>query len=523
MVIYPTRMLACSHLKIDEHTGLPRPSKPVSLKMQIERFLPSPYMVIGLIALVIGVYVVYQCVFSPLARIPGPFIARLSTLYYPYISKQGRLHRDLVELHKKYGKVVRVAPNMLSVGDPMAFREIYKAGNRFYKAESYSVFNAGRPFDLAGQRNEKIHSEQRKLVARAYTMDSMIYLEPHVDSLINTLVERLGGFTGQTIDLGYWMQLFAFDVVGAVSFSRSFGYVETGQDNGMFPRIQKVTTCIGWLNHAIWLFKLHQTLRPVIGNWLASNERNTYFFEFAAREVQARKDRGGDYKDIVSQLLSVQKGKPELNDTNISYMMATNVFAGSDTTSTSLRAVFYLLLKHPEVYKRLMEELEDKRRRNELSHPVTFEEAETCVYLRAVLYEALRLYPAAGNILDRDVPPGGMTIDGHYIPAGTVVGTSAWVIHRVPEIWGPDPEEFRPERWLDKDDNNNLKRFFFTFGGGSRTCIGRNISWLETIKLVPTLLMRFNMKLADDAELTEEYGALVFLKGLRTQITTRRL
>ncbi|KAI0882395.1 cytochrome P450 [Annulohypoxylon maeteangense] len=483
----------------------------------------SPHGAIVLLTVLVAVYVFYECFFSPLARIPGPFVAKITWLYYPFISRRGRIHRELVDLHKTYGTVVRISPNALSVGDPMAFREIYRAGNKFYKSQSYSVLQGTRPFDLAGQRDEKIHSEQRRLVARSYSMDSMVYLEPHVDTVINALVDRLKAFHGQPIDLGYWMQLFAVDVIGSISFSRPFGYVEVGEDNGIFLRIQRALRSIGWIRHAPQLYRWHQKLMPYIGNWLAANDRNTYFFEFATREVQARTDRGGDYKDIAGQLLSVQKEKPDLNDTNIAFMMTTNVFAGSDTTSTSLRAIIYLLLKHPEKYDRLVEELESKRQKGELSLPVTFKQAESCAYLQAIIYEAMRLYPAAGDILDRDVPPGGMTINGHYVPAGVVVGTSAWVIHRVLDIWGPDAEEFLPERWLDKGNENNLKRFFFAFGGGSRTCIGRNISWLEISKLVPTLLMCFDMRLADKAELTEECGSLVFLSGLKVHVAPKEL
>ncbi|KAI1452040.1 cytochrome P450 [Annulohypoxylon moriforme] len=491
--------------------------------MDLYQLLLNARGVTGLLIVFAGAYVLYECFLSPLARIPGPFIAKITSFYYPYLSRRGRIHRDLVDLHKKYGNVVRVGPRVLSVGDPMAFREIYRAGNRFYKSQSYSVLQGTRPFDLAGQRNEKIHSDQRRLVARSYSMDSVVYLEPHVDTVMNALVDRLKGFYGQPIDLGYWMQLFAFDAIGSISFSRPFGYVEVGEDNGLFLRLQRALRSIGWVKHVPRLYRLHQKLMPVIGNWIAGNDRNTYFFEFATREVKARTDRDGDYKDIASQLLSVQKTKPELNDTNIAFMMTTNVFAGSDTTSTSLRATMYLLLKYPEKYSRLMEELESKRQKGELSVPATFKQAETCTYLQAVLYEAMRLYPAAGDILDRDVPTGGMTINGHYVPAGVVVGTSAWVIHRVPEIWGPDVEEFRPERWLDKENENNLKRFFFAFGGGSRTCIGRNITWLEISKLVPTLLMCFDMRLVDGAELTEDCGSLVFLSGLKVYITPREV
>ncbi|PWY70505.1 cytochrome P450 family protein [Aspergillus heteromorphus CBS 117.55] len=452
----------------------------------------SPSAAAALLLLSTSAYVIYQCFLSPLAKIPGPFWAKLTNWYQVYVTVHKASHRKNVSLHKK------------SVVDQKAFREIYKAGAGFNKAASYDVLRGSRSFDLVGHRDEKIHSEQRKLVARAYSMNSMVHLEPNVDAVIKTLIQKLDGLSG-VVDLGAFIQLFAFDVIGAVSFSRPFGYLLAGDDHGVFARIRTALGSLSWLGHVGWFFNLHQTLRPVIGNWLAANDRNGFFHQFARQEVIARKDRGGDDRDIINQLFTVQKTKPHLSDTDISFAMASNVFAGSDTTSTSLNATFYLLLTNPVAYQRLMKELEEKRSSGELSDLVTFEQAESCTYLQAVMYEAIRLYPAAGAVLGRDVPAGGMTIMDYYIPAGTVVGTSPWAIHRVPEIWGPDFEEFRPERWLD-ENASNLKRFFFAFGGGSRTCIGRNISWLEMSKLVPTILMRYNVTLAPDAELIEESG-----------------
>lgn len=58
-------------------------------------------------------YVIYQCLFSPLAKYPGPFWAKLTKLYRAYLSLRGYAHRDFIALHKKYGKIVRVAPNEL--------------------------------------------------------------------------------------------------------------------------------------------------------------------------------------------------------------------------------------------------------------------------------------------------------------------------------------------------------------------------------------------------------------------------
>jgi hypothetical protein len=155
-------------------------------------------------------------------------------------------------LHKKYGNIVRVAPNELYFtlvhprqfvaywilnshiqehrrpgslpGDiqcvkhhlpvclvfRLADHHIIEAGNKFHKAAAYNVVQGTRSFDLVGQRNEKIHSEQRKLVARAYSMDSMVLLEPKVDIVISQMIGQLDKLDGETIDLGFWLQLYAF-------------------------------------------------------------------------------------------------------------------------------------------------------------------------------------------------------------------------------------------------------------------------------------------------------------------------
>lgn len=483
---------------------------------------PAMAACVAIAVLCAGVYASYQLFFSPLSHVPGPFWAKLASIHRLNSALGNASHIELLDYHKKYGKLVRIAPNALSVTDPTAFREIYKAGNKFIKTESMGVLKAGRSFDLAGERDEKVHGEQRKLVARAYSLESMIQLEPRVDETVQTLLNKFDELKGQTIDLAQWFQLFAFDIIGSISFSRPYGYIAAGDDDGMFAKLKATFKSIAWLTRALWVFRLHLKLKSIFGGWfaVAANNRNGYFHQFAWREINARKDRGGDDRDILGKLLAVQRGKPQMDDTNIAFMMTSNVTAGSDTTSFALSSVFHYLLRNPDKLRSLMSELEDKRARGELSPIVTARQAESCVYLQAVIYEALRLRPSVGLTLDRVVPTGGMTIDGQYIPEGTEVGTSAWALHREPSIWGSDAESFRPERWLDKE-SEGMKRYFFTFGGGSRTCIGRNISWLEIEKLVPTLLMRYNFRLAPHATLNDDCGFLVFTRGLHASWTPR--
>ncbi len=130
---------------------------------------------------------------------------------------------------------------------------------------------------------------------------------------------------------------------------------------------------------------------------------------------------------------------------------------------------------------------------------VTWAESQGLPYLDACIKESFRLHPAAGLPLERIVPPQGANIAGRFVEGGTVVGCSAWVIHRNKEVFGEDVEVFRPERWMVGEGEGEERRVkemsgvMLQFGMGSRTCIGKNISLLEIYKLVPSFLRRFKV------------------------------
>ena len=125
-----------------------------------------------------------------------------------------------------------------------------------------------------------------------------------------------------------------------------------------------------------------------------------------------------------------------------------NVTAGSDTTAILLRTIFYRLLKHPETLDKLLGELKKAKESGNLSEFVTWKETRNLLYLDAVIREAGRLHPPFGLPFERVVPPGGAEICGKRLKGGTIVGISAWAIHRDRETFGDDSDEWRPERWL---------------------------------------------------------------------------
>jgi cytochrome P450 len=102
-------------------------------------------------------------------------------------------------------------------------------------------------------------------------------------------------------------------------------------------------------------------------------------------------------------------------------------------------------------------------------------------YLRGVIREGLRLSMANPTRLPRVVPPGGFTYPPYSIPAGTNVGVAAYELHLNPAVFS-EPEEFRPERWVDASEE--MARDWIPFGMGSRACIARNLATVELFMAV---------------------------------------
>lgn len=198
-------------------------------------------------------------------------------------------------------------------------------------------------------------------------------------------------------------------------------------------------------------------------------------------------------------LLSNQMANPEsLTDREVMTHAFGNISAGSDTTATAMRSIIFHILKHRHVYDRLCKEIRDN-----LTLPVSWSQAKDLPYLSAVMREGIRIHPSVGMMLVRTVPSEGATICGQHFEAGVEVGINPWVVHRDPIVF-KQPNRFWPERWLsevsDEDELRRMNRSFLAFGHGSHTCSGRWISIMETQKLIPSLLLRYDMALADEGE-----------------------
>ena len=147
-----------------------------------------------------------------------------------------------------------------------------------------------------------------------------------------------------------------------------------------------------------------------------------------------------------------------------------------------MRATFYFLMKNPAIYRQVQNELDQAEAAGELSNPVKYAEAIKLPLLCASIKEAMRLHPSVGLTMPRLAPVGGLHVAGSYIPEGYRVGMNAAVVQRDAGVFGNDPDAFRPSRWLE-GDSKNMDKYMLHFGAGTRTCIGKNVSFHRSGRL----------------------------------------
>lgn len=224
---------------------------------------------------------------------------------------------------------------------------------------------------------------------------------------------------------------------------------------------------------------------------------------------------------FVQRLLEQQQNHPDsITDRELNTHAFGNITAGADTTAIAMRTIVFNVIKDPEIYRTLCHEIREEAKS---TIPVTYGAANALPYLDAVIQEALRIHPPNGVMYGRTVPPEGAMICGKFIPGGTEVGISPWVVHYDPELF-PHPEKFQPERWLptDADLVARRKRSLFAFSAGSHTCLGKNISLMETTKLVASLLVQYDIALEDpEAKLSFKCRWFTPQKGLVVKLAKR--
>jgi cytochrome P450 len=361
---------------------------------------------------------------------------------------------------------------------------------------------------LFSDLNPHRHGAQRRKFSSLYSMGALIGYEPFVNNCTSLLCQRFKEIAQakESVNLQYWLQCYAFDVIGEITFANRFGFLDMGEDKeGVFHAIDQRGMYSTFVGIYPWIHPILYPLLPKTGG-------HGYVFNYTLRQIEERQKSMKDARntgregppDIMTKILLAHEAEPaKMTKMDLITMCQSNIGAGSDTTAITLSSILYHLIKYPQTSQRLQNEIDTAAKEGRVSDPVTFKEAQDLPYLQAIIKEALRMHSATGLPMQRVVPAGGATIANRFIPAGSTVGINAWVAHRNTSIYGPDAEQWRPERWLAFEEQGRgaeVEKYALAFGMGSRTCIGKNISLLEMSKLVPQLVRNFDFQLDKDLE-----------------------
>lgn len=375
----------------------------------------------------------------------------------------------------------------------------------FRKANSYSVLRAlvngkliGSVIDL---QDESQVSALKRAVGGAFAAKNLLDYEPDVDYTLERLVQTIR--KRRVVSLLEIMQQFQVDFLMKAAFSRDTDYLETDRSTLSISGDARLRHWLKWQSMPGLEWLLYKS--PLSSAWYKKATGKPPVWTAMAMEEMGKRQKlmsgegMGDQKmDLMSKyLFGGDRHKDNISDQIIMRMVSSTISAGFDTSAFTMTTIIYNLLKHPEALRKLRAELDEALNAGRLSDPPRFTETDKFEYLSAVIKETMRLQPFLKTLLEREVPAGGAEIAGQFIPGGTTVGIFTQTAHRDPAVFGKDAEGFRPERWLeaDHDQRITMERSILSFGAGKRVCIGRHIAELEMKKVIPKLLLEFNVSL----------------------------
>ncbi|QRW02026.1 cytochrome P450 family protein [Ceratobasidium sp. AG-Ba] len=477
--------------------------------------------------------------------IDGPWLNSLSDAWLAYAAAQGNRSERVHELHKKYGKFVRIAPNHISIADPDAIQIIYAHGNGTLKSEFYDAFVSIRR-GLFNTRDRAEHTRKRKLVSHIFSQQNVLAFEPHIrrhvrnfcakwDERCAAAAKGLSGDDWEARDGQAWFDCLphynylAFDIIGDLAFGSPFGMIAaqrdsapvieyTTSDDNKSTRVVKHVPAIKilndrgdfsaslgvlplwarpWAKRFPWYARGNQAVQNLAGLAIAAVtkrlEEGLPDEELDEQDVEAEEQGGVKAKrkrtDLLEKLL---QGKDEngapMGREELTAEALTQLIAGSDTTSNSSCAITYYLAATPEP--------------SGLCMPNSM---QTCLDLRRLLHQRqpMTLSPSALDFIHGSPtcnPPGTeLEVAGEKFGPGCVLSVPSFTIHRDKEVWGEDVDAFRPERWFE-EGSARMNKIFNPFSYGPRACVGRNLATMELQIIISSIFRRYEFVLLNPNE-----------------------
>ncbi|TQS33714.1 hypothetical protein Golomagni_05931, partial [Golovinomyces magnicellulatus] len=342
-----------------------------------------------------------------------------------------------------------------------------------------------------------LHRMRRAPLSPLFSARAVSALEPTIRSKVDKLVTRFDQFarTDEIVRLDTAFMALTMDIICDYSFGKDRKYL----DEPDFKEAWKNAVLGAFENGAMvrmypWIVPVMKSLPISVVSWMNEGAGQLMWWQQSVREdIQPILD-GTDEKTKDTTIFHA------LRDSNLPpeeralerLVDEAEAFtgAGSETTAQTLTRLMFYLKREPQTLQKLREELDPVFAG--ASKPLSWNELQKLPYMTAVIKEGLRLSYGVTTRLPR-ISNEDMIYKDHVIPAGTPVSQAPYHVLVHPDIF-PEPEVFRPERWL---ETPGLDKYLVSFGRGTRSCIGINLAYAELYITMSTLATHFNWELYD--------------------------
>uniref|UniRef100_H3C2D9 unspecific monooxygenase n=1 Tax=Tetraodon nigroviridis TaxID=99883 RepID=H3C2D9_TETNG len=444
---------------------------------------------------------------------PWPFIGT-------FLNYRKGVHHFDQECYKKYGKVWSLFDGrqpLMCIMDTLMIKTILIK-------ECYSNFTNRRDLGLNGPLRDAVsitEDEQwkriRSILCPSFTSGRLkemytIMLQ-HPQNLINLLQKKVKA--DDVIDVKDVFGPYSMDVVTSTAFSVDIDSINHPSDP-FVANIKKMVK-FNFMNPLlilVVLFPFTQTIFDKMDVSLFPGHVLDFFYNFlrqikSDRSKEKKKSRVDFMQLMVNAHMTEDNEKDSslkgLTDKEILAQAMIFIFAGYETTSSSLGFLAYSLATNPDIQKKLQEEIDKtfpgKVRPN-------YDDLMQLEYLDMVVNESMRLYPIA-NRLER-MAKTSVEINGVTIPKGTVVAIPVYALHRDPALW-PEPEAFKPERFSKENSANIDPYTYLPFGAGPRNCIGMRFALVVMKLAIAEILQHYSFVPCKETEIPMVLGSEGFV------------
>ncbi|KAL2060747.1 hypothetical protein VTL71DRAFT_9389 [Oculimacula yallundae] len=490
-----------------------------------------------------GYQIIYYRFFHPLKDFPGPFwpsVTRLPVAWHNYWCTEIRFEENAVA---RYGPIFRISPTMLFVSTASSLPSIYHRTAR--KTPHYTLFSFGKEPSIFQMHEHADYVDRAKTISNIYTSRAHMpsteeTIDRNTDFWIHTLRER---FVSKDLgfDLGKWVALLTMDSAIETSFGRenSLKFVQHGRDvqgiqKGLkdplptFGFMCRMHPFISWLN-TTWFGRVFEWFML---NWDPQMGRPIRFTDRILRKrLASAYDNDGEKKtDMLQSFIDART--PQGNQLSLATLrgeLLITILAGTESTAAGICTTLHQLMRYPSSLKKVLDEFEIGFKTGHLSRTPKYSEILSyCPYYVACVRESLRFYPSLSSIIPRystSDPSAPLILHGRTIPPNTEVCCNAYITHRDQTMFGDDADEWNPDRWLDPEKARVLEKYNFSFGYGSRPCLGKPLGLMGVMKVVCIFLTNYEMNLADPMKLPKltaraDFG---FWENFQVKLATRSL